>query len=185
MVKYIGSEKIRGHARLKFVIGESAYAYFVQLNNVMNQLKESLQTDPTQFADKLNGLMNDISTLKKENNQLKKYFIKYQCNEIIKKTNVDSKIVISEIADCNFDDIKEIAKVLAGEYQKISFIYGKGRFSLCAPETGLFNTTDFMRKQGQLLGLKGGGPEGFVQGVCAGIREEKIKQMLTENINIK
>ena len=185
LVKYIGSEKIRGHARLKFVIGESAYAYFVQLNNVMNQLKESLQTDPTQFADKLNGLMNDISTLKKENNQLKKYFIKYQCNEIIKKTNVDSKIVISEIADCNFDDIKEIAKVLAGEYQKISFIYGKGRFSLCAPETGLFNTTDFMRKQGQLLGLKGGGPEGFVQGVCAGIREEKIKQMLTENINTK
>jgi alanyl-tRNA synthetase len=183
LIKYIDSEKIRGHARLKFVIGELAYEYFSQLHNVVNQIKELLQTDPAQFPEKLNGLVEDLIKTKKENNQLKKYYIRYQCEEILNKTKQESVFIVHELANESFEDIKEISKKLTDEKQKISFIFGNGRFCLCAPESSTFDAGKFLHEQGQDLNLKGGGPREFVQGVYKDINPQKVKEILTEILN--
>ena len=182
LIKYIGIEKIRGHARLKFVIGGLAYRYFKQLYTIMNQMKESLQTDPTQFPDKLNSLAEDLNSIKKENNQLKKYFIWYICDNILKEVTPGSKSIIFEFSDGNFENIKEISKYLATEHKKISFIYGNGRFSLSVPENENFNASLFMHEQGQILNLKGGGSKDFVQGVYNSIDKNKVKEILNSYI---
>ena len=180
LIKYIDSEKIRGHARLKFVISGLAYAYLNQLHSIMNQMKESFQTDPAQFPEKLSGLKDELTSLKKENNQLKKYYIQFQCNEILKKTKQRNEIIVHHLAAGNFDDNKEISKQLASEHRKISFIYGNGRFCMCVPESNDFDDTAFLREQGQNLTLKGGGPKGFVQGVYSDIDHERLIKVLCD-----
>lgn len=182
LIKYIGIEKIRGHARLKFVIGALAYQYLEQLQTIMNQMKESLQTDPAQFSEKLNSMTKDLNRLKKENNQLKKYYIRYLCDQLLKQTTLGSKLIIFEFTDENFENIKEISKYLANEHKKISFIYGNGRFSLSVPENENFDASLFMCEQGQFLSLKGGGPKDFVQGVYTAIEKNKVIEILNSYI---
>ncbi len=182
LIKYIGVEKIRGHARLKFVIGALAYQYFELLHTTMNQIKESLQTDPAQFSEKLNSLTEDINRFKKENNQLKKYYIRYLCDQILRETTPGSKLIIFESADGNFENLKEISKYLANEHKKISFIYGNGRFSLNVPDNENFDARLFIREQGQILNLKGGGRVDFVQGVYTNIDKNKVKEILNSYI---
>ena len=185
LIKYISSERIRGHARLKYVIGELAYDYFNQLHSIMNQMKESLQTDPAQFPEKVNSLTEDLNRLKKENNQLKKYYIQFHCNNILNKTTPGSKLTIFEFTDGNFEDIKEISKHLANENNKINFVYGNGRFSLCVPENENFDASLFIREQAQNLNIKGGGPRDFVQGVYTDIDQNKLTEILNKYIEKK
>ena len=185
LIKYIGTEKIRGHARLKFVTGELAYKYFGQLHVITNQIKESLQTDPAQFPEKLNSLIEELSRIKKENNQLKKYYIQYLSNDIIKNSDAENGLILAEVKDGSFEDIKEISKHLAKEYNKINFIYGNGRFSLCVPENDNFDAVQFIRKEGSHLNLKGGGPKDFIQGVYTDLNKNKLREILKTYINNK
>ena len=185
LIKYIGTEKIRGHARLKFVTGELAYKYFGQLHAITNQIKESLQTDPAQFPEKLNSLIEELSRIKKENNQLKKYYIQYLSNDIIKNSDAENGLILAEVKDGSFEDIKEISKHLAKEYNKINFIYGNGRFSLCVPENDNFDAVQFIRKEGSHLNLKGGGPKDFIQGVYTDLNKNKLREILKTYINNK
>ncbi|MEJ2545254.1 MAG: DHHA1 domain-containing protein [Calditrichaceae bacterium] len=178
LIKYLGTEKIRGHARLKFVTGESAYKYFAQLHIVTNQMKETLQTDPAQFPDKLNMLLEDLASYKKENNQLKKYYIQYLVNEILKNTEAENELIVFNYNDGNFEDIKEVSKFLANDYNKINFIYGNGRFSLRVPENNNFNASQFIREQGNNFTLKGGGPKDFIQGVYTNINQDELTKVL-------
>ncbi|MBN1407774.1 MAG: hypothetical protein JW956_08295 [Calditrichaceae bacterium] len=183
LIKFIGTEKIRSHARLKFVTGQSAYKYFEQLHTISNQLKESLQTDPSQFTDKLNSLIEDLSRIKKENNQLKKYYIQYLSDDILKKTAIESRLIVFELKDGSFEDIKEISKYMANEYQKINFIFGNGRFSLCVPKNNNFDAGQFIREQGNNFNLKGGGPKDLIQGVYTDFDPEKFKKFFDQYIN--
>ena len=185
LIKYIGTEKIRGHARLKFVTGELAYKYFGQLHVITNQIKESLQTDPAQFPEKLNSLIEELSRIKKENNQLKKYYIQYLSNDIINNSDAENGLILAEVKDGSFEDIKEISKHLAKEYNKINFIYGNGRFSLCVPENDNFDAVQFIRKEGSHLNLKGGGPKDFIQGVYTDLNKNKLREILKTYINNK
>lgn len=183
LIKHVGSEKIRGHARLKFVIGKSAYTYFNQLHYITNRIKDTLQTDPAQFPEKLNALVDDLSTSKKENNQLKKYYIQFMCSEILHTNNQEYDIIVHEFSDGTIDDIKDISRQLASEHGKISFIYGNGRFCICSPDDSDFNTSTFMREQGSNLALKGGGPEGFVQGIYTHINIDDLVKTLKKYHN--
>lgn len=180
LIKYIGSEKIRRHARLKFVIGGLAYNYFNQLHDITNQIKEKLQTDPIQFPEKLNGLMKGLNTFKKENALLKKYYIEFQCNEIMKINKLDTDIIVHQLPGGNPDDIKDISRQLANNYEIINFIYGEGRFCLCTPDNSDFDTVIFMKERGPNLALKGGGPNGFTQGVYTEINIDKLKKTIKE-----
>jgi len=185
LIKYIGIEKIRGHARLKFVTGELAYRYFEQLHTIINQMKESLQTDPRQFPEKLNSLIEDFNRLKKENNHLKKYYVQFKCKEIITSSLPGSKLIVSELTEGNFEDIKEISKCLANESGRINFIYGNGRYSLCVPRNENFDASRFLSDQGQNLNLKGGGSKDFIQGVYINLDQNKVKEILNTYIDGK
>ena len=148
-------------------------------------MKESLQTDPAQFPEKLNSLIEELARIKKENNQLKKYYIQYLSNDIINNSDAENGLILAEVKDGSFEDIKEISKHLAKEYNKINFIYGNGRFSLCVPENDNFDAVQFIRKEGSHLNLKGGGPKDFIQDVYTDLNKNKLREILKTYINNK
>jgi alanyl-tRNA synthetase len=180
LIKYTGMEKIRGHARLRFLIGKTAYAYFKQLHTTSAQLKDTLQTGPEQYAFRVVKMQEEISMLKKETARLKKYYQRYLTDQLLRRQNNEENIIVEHLSDVDFEDIRESAKSLAAEYGKISFIYGAGRFCLCSPDDNAFNASGFLREYGKRLSLKGGGPPGFMQGVYEELDTVYLEKVLKE-----
>jgi alanyl-tRNA synthetase len=184
LVKCVGTEKIRGHARLKFVIGPRAYEYLNQLHDINTDLKLNLQTDPDQFITKIDSLRAELSEKKKETEFYRNEFIISQSNRLASEYSDSDQPVVIEVRDGIYDDWKHIAKLLANDNNKLVFIVFENRFVLTAPEHHSFNTVDFMKQFGPELKLKGGGPQGFVQGSLESANMENVKTAISNYINI-
>lgn len=164
LIKYLGMEKIRGHARLKFVIGPRAYQYLKTMHLVCLELKTLLQTEVEELPAKVNSHLDELKQLKKENTSYRKGYIANKCQEIILSQEPEKSMVVLKTHEGTVEDWKEISRYLANEYQRISFIISGERFFLFVPENSNFDAAQFLSEYKEFLGLRGGGSSGFVEG---------------------
>jgi alanyl-tRNA synthetase len=179
-IKIIGLEKIRGHARIKAVIGKRADQYFEQLHRVHIELKELLQTETENFAERIRSLKNEIKKQKKETDFYIRNYIQSKSKQIFDANNLKDDIIVYHLQEGKLENAQELARNLADNYNQITFIYYENRFFLTAPADSNFNTSHFLNNYRAALGLKGGGPAGFVQGIIEKPDESALREALLE-----
>ena len=183
LIKYISMEKIRGHFRLKYKIGQAAYDYLNTLHNLTRELMDKLHTDPEQFAVKLESLESELAARKKQGNFYRRYYIDFKSQEIGQTFKKPDGVIVLIATEGTFDDWKEIAQSLVNRYGQMVFIYVEQRFMLLIPENIKLDGADFLKTYGHRLGLRGGGPAGFIQGMASQRDPELVRQCLIEAIN--
>ncbi|NOX88728.1 MAG: alanyl-tRNA editing protein, partial [Calditrichaeota bacterium] len=118
LVKIIGCEKIRGHARVKVLLGQRAFHYFDELHQVNLLLKEKLNTDHTQFNDRITLLREEISYLKKLKKFYHQYYVVYKSKQLAEEAV--ENLVVLRLEEGEQNDAGEIAKKLSKDFGKIA-----------------------------------------------------------------
>lgn len=182
LIKYISMEKIRGHFRLKYKIGQTAYDYLNTLHSLTRELMDKLHTDPEQFAVKLASLENELVARKKLGNFYRRYYIDFKSQEIGQTAKEPGGVIVFTAEEGTFDDWKEIAQSLVKGCGQAVFIFIEQRFMLLIPENIKLDGAGFLKTYGQRLGLRGGGPADFVQGMATQRDPELVRKCLLDAI---
>lgn len=183
LVKILGCEKIRGRARIKALLGARAFQYLEELHQVNFQLREKLKTDHLQFNERVAQLQEELTYLKRLKKFYQPFFVEVKCNQLVKEA--DGPAVFLKLEQGEQDDAAAIAKKLSNDFKKVAFIQFDRRFFLTSPSARLFDTIKFLKEKAESLELKGGGPQGFCQGIMKQNNLEQIaetiKMMIKQN----
>jgi len=181
LIKWIGTEKIRGHSRIKFLTGSKAYQYFQQLHSVQNDLKEVLRGDFLQFHEKIESIQQQTALLKREKNIYRRQYL----DLYIKTLAEQNGPLIRELDEDDIRDGAEIALKLAGEYSIAAFLYGSQRFFISLPESLGLDASDFLAEYKTQPGIKGGGSAELVQGKISMEHISEVKESFLNFLNSK
>jgi alanyl-tRNA synthetase len=176
-IKISGIEKIRGRFRIKAYIGIRAEDYFSEVHSLYNDLKELLNTDASAIVKRIEDLLDERNQLKRKIDKLLNQHMKTIAKELIKNNSLDNGLIFHEIQDAEKEHPENLAKILAQKLNKPAFILNADRFFFMVPENSSINPNDFLKNAKTGLGIKGGGPEGFVQGV---LDRTKLKELLNQ-----
>lgn len=183
LVKIIGCEKIRGRARIKALLGERAFQYLEELHQVNFLLREKLNTDHLQFNERVAQLQEELTYLKRLKKFYQPFFVEVKSRELVE--NSDGVAIFFKLEQGEQDDAAAIAKKLSNDFQKVAFIQFDRRFFLTSPSAQTFDTIKFLKEKAESLELKGGGPQGFCQGIMKQNNLEQIaetiKMMIKKN----
>ena len=172
LIKILGSERIRGHVRIKAVIGGRAFEYVDELHQVNLLLREKLNTDHLQFNDRIVQMQEEIGYLKKLAKFYDKYFVRYESTQLANEAEED--LIVTRLENGEQHDAAEIAKKLSKDFGKVAFVQFDRRFYLSSPAQNVLDTIKFLKEQADVLEIKGGGPQGFCQGVMQKNNLEEI-----------
>ena len=173
-IKWLGLEKIRGHARIKWLIGQKADAHLRKIFQNMQNVKTELQCEPEQFAERIATLKNEVGNLRKENKVYKRSHLHLRAMVLNKAHENSTKAVVAELHPEEISYLPDLAKILAAEYAQVAFLISQDRFCLVSPNEQHLSTSEFMDNYRDTLGLRGGGPPGFVQGIIQKADKELI-----------
>jgi len=100
-----------GIRRIEAVTGRSAYNLIGQRFYVLRQISEMLETSPGKLIENVNHLIDDLSTLRKQVNDLRQNLVGEEFNRLMDSTTsvagVDVLTVI--LKDANFDILRQMA----------------------------------------------------------------------------
>ncbi len=181
-IKITALEKIRGRARIKALTGRKADDYFEQLHLLNTALKIELSSETEHIVERVRGLKSDVEGLGKDVEFYRQTYIDSKCRDIINETESDPILIVYRLSEGKLADAQDLARTLSGKFAKIAFITFADRFYLTAPVDSKFSTRNFLKSHGASLNLRGGGPEGFAQGIAEGSDTEKIKEMILNQI---
>jgi alanyl-tRNA synthetase len=177
-IKIAGIEKIRGRFRIKAFIGKKAEAYFSELHSLYNGLKEVLNTDASAIVNRIEDLLDERNQLKRKNDQLLHLHMKTIGAELIKHNSLENGIVFHEMHGADKEYAEILVKILAQELHKPAFIFITDRFFFMVPENSSLNPNNFLKNVKDRLGMKGGGPNGFVQGILDRTKLKELQDQL-------
>lgn len=162
LIKFINLEKIRGNARLQFLVGNKAYIYFNMLHIVQRNLVRALQSSHDKLEQRVQDILSEKAALSKNLADLKKKLLPFEVNEIIRE-QADESMIACDLEDS--DQAIYMAKELFNRSAKPVLVTAVNRFYyLCNPESDTI-LRDFIKEQGALYDMRGGGPAGFIQGM--------------------
>ncbi len=183
LIKIIGSEKIRGRARIKALIGQKAFDYLEELHQTNLQLREKLNTHHLQFNERVAQLQEEIQYLKRLKKFYQQYFTDYQSRALAEAT--PETLIVFKLEQGEQQDAADLAKKLSKQHGKVALVQFDRRFYLASPSPTTFDTIKFLKEHAESLEIKGGGPQGFCQGVMNrnNLQQiaETIKLLITEN----
>ncbi len=182
LIKILGSERIRGHVRIKAVIGQRAFDYFDELHQINILLREKLNTDHFQFNARVAQMQEEIGYLKKLSKFYAKYFIQYESERLAKET--DSVLIVQKLEHGELEDAAEIAKKLSKDFGKVALLQFDRRFYLASPDPQILDTIKFLKEEAESLEIKGGGPQGFGQGIMKRNNLNAFERKLREYLKI-
>ncbi len=180
LIKIIGVEKIRGHARVKALIGQRAFDYLEELHQTNLLLREKLNTDHTQFNERVTQLQENLSYLKRLNRFYRQHYIQFKSHQLAGQTT--DLLIAHQLTEGEADDASEIARTLSKTYGKVAIIQFDRRFFLASPGPQVLDTVKFLRQHADSLEIKGGGPQGFCQGIMKQNNLEQIAEALQQNL---
>ncbi|MGD9899675.1 MAG: alanyl-tRNA editing protein [Calditrichaceae bacterium] len=181
-IKITALEKIRGRARIKAFIGQKADDYFEQLHVLNTGLRNQLSSETEHIVERVQGLKSDVEQLGKDVEFYRQTYIDSKCQDIINESDPGSILIVHRLSEGKPADAQDLARTLSGKFAKIAFMTFADRFYLTAPADSKFSTQNFLKTHGASLNLRGGGPEGFAQGIAAECDTEKIKGMILNQI---
>lgn len=110
IVKIIKSERYKGMTRIYCKCGKRAFTDFQNKHNVITKLSRHFSVDENNLFDKVISQCEELDNMKKEMAKLKKVFAENEAEELVKAEN--SKIIIKEYRNKNFEDIQLIASAI-------------------------------------------------------------------------
>ncbi len=183
LVKIMGTEKIRGHLRIQFVIGQKAYAYFSILHLGASALRHALQTEPQYFAERAAILQNELSQQKKQSTFYRTSFLAAESKRLSESTN--NAFVFKRLPEGFAEDAAWLAKSIVNDFSKPAFILSGDRFYFLTPKDSALNAALFLKQFGTDFSMHGGGPPDFVQGIIKSTDDIKLQQALHDFIKGK
>ncbi len=179
-IKWLGIEKIRGHARIKWLIGQKADKYLSKMFFSMQQVKSELRCEPEQFAERITVIKNELRNLRKENDVYKRSHLRLRARELYEARKNSAHIIVAQLREEEVNYLNELTKILASEYKQTAFLFCKDRFCLISPDAQHLDTRVFLNDYRETLRIRGGGPAGFVQGVI----DKPDLEMITECMKV-
>jgi alanyl-tRNA synthetase len=164
LIKIIGAEKIRGHARIKIKIGEAAYQYYHELHQTLYYVNTQLTTSLEDLPERIDLLVNE----KKELINEKKHLTELWLSEYAKSL-VDEEISgCFTVKDLDKEQLKILSEFYLVRYQLpclfISLESERIHFYIRTPIELDINVQDFIEKFKSQYSLKGGGGRDFAVG---------------------
>lgn len=103
-----------GVRRIEAVTGVGAHKWLKELNELVNNVSDTLKTNPNSLAQKAEGLMQQIKEYEQEIQQLKKQLAKGTIEELVnnKKTIGDVSYIAARIDYQDMNSLREIADTL-------------------------------------------------------------------------
>mgnify|MGYP001346095588 FL=1 len=103
-----------GVRRIEAVTGVGAHQWLKELNELVNNVSDTLKTNPNSLAQKAEGLMQQIKEYEQEIQQLKKQLAKGTIEELVnnKKTIGDVSYIAARIDYQDMNSLREIADTL-------------------------------------------------------------------------
>lgn len=177
-IKVSGFEKIRGHFRVKAFIGDRADRYFSQLHQIHLHLKSMLQADEASMTDRIEGLLEERSKYQRLAEKLKMYYLQVKADELIQNSRLSNGIVYYLLEPDEEHYAEDLARLLAHKKGIPACILSYNRLYFIAPDESTFNPNAFLKQHGGTLGIKGGGPRGFIQGIYDPERRSDLRSTL-------
>lgn len=164
LIKILGLEKIRGHVRIKIKIGSSAYQYFSQLHQTLQNVSTNLTTSVEDLAERIESLQTEKRELIGE----KKKYSDLWLSEIAKNLNDAGPAGCFILKDLSKDHLKVVSEKFVARTMKpcifISRESGRIHFFMRLPEMLNENIQNFIQKYKTIYALKGGGAKDFAVG---------------------
>jgi len=125
----------------------------------------------------------ELAYLKRLKKFYQPFFVEVKCNQVVKEA--DGPAIFLQLEQGEQEDAAAMAKKLSNDFKKVAFIQFDRRFFLASPSAQLFDTIKFLKEKAEILQLKGGGPQGFCQGLMKQNNLEQIaetiKMMIKQN----
>jgi alanyl-tRNA synthetase len=173
LIKILGSEKIRGHSRIKIKIGATAYQYFRELHHTLHQVSTKLTSSREDLLEKIESMLAE----KKELINEKKRITELWLAEYASSLGSDENSGCFEVKDLNKDHLKVLSEHYLEKYQLpclfVSDEAGKTHFYIRFPQSLDINVQDFIQQEKSSYSLKGGGGKDFAVGQMDSKSENK------------
>ena len=159
IIKIIGAEKIRGHALVKFLAGEQAIEDYRIRFEVTDRLARALTCHPTDLLVKVEKLVSDNRSLRREMTQLQKELLPVRARVLTTKLIKSGRVslVTEEVADIDSGLIGALASLVADEIGGLAILTRGERLVIAAAASTGIAADQLARELCQRKGLKGGG----------------------------
>ena len=164
LIKILGVEKIRGHARIKIKIGSTAYHYFHQLHKSLNQISTKLTTSLDDLPEKIDVMNADKRELIGE----KKHLTTLWLSEFVKNLDHKSSSGCFALKELNKDQLKILSEQYLQKYNVpclfLSEESDRIHFYIRISAESKLDVQDFVNENRAKYFMKGGGGKDFAVG---------------------
>jgi len=180
LIKFAHVQRIRGHARLQFYIGKAAYEYLNLLHTQVQDLKQILQGEAHQFAERATAINTELD----RQSQQTEYYRRAYLNQLCASLNSESgPLIFRRFDDQSAEDVSYLTRTLANDYSRTAFLISESRFYFIRPKKKTIDLRKFMKMYAQTLEARGGGPQDFIQGIMTFPDDIKLRQYLFDFIS--
>jgi alanyl-tRNA synthetase len=186
LIKAIGTEKIRDHARIAWKIGDRAYDDYWKKDKIIYELKPVLAANQDMFVRKVKELQEELSDFKRQYSWLENRLAGTIAQQLVddpqNRVGSGFRIITASWKEENSNLIKKILKDLLKREKVlvclINSIAGKLQWSIGSSEDIVF---PFDKIKAELLSIidgKGGGRHPLWQGV--GLKPQGAKDFIAK-----
>jgi alanyl-tRNA synthetase len=173
LVKAIGTEKIRDHARIAWKIGDRAYEDYREKDKIISQLKSILATNQDMFVRKVKDLREELSDFKRQYSWLENRLAGTMAQQLYddpqNQAESHFRIITASWKEENDNLIKKILKDLLKREKVlvclVNGIAGKLQWSIGSSEDIVFPFDEIKDELLSIIDGKGGGRHPLWQGV--------------------
>lgn len=179
LLKITAVEKIRGNQRLHTKMGMRAYTYFKDLHHAQNSLTKILKVSYEEFEQRINGLLAEKKELSGQLLSYQKKLIPLIACEIISRQK-EKKLIYFDNSD-SAQETQDVAREIGRNFAVLGIF--ENRFYFVYPTGFPVNYKKFAEKYSKTFAMRGGGPEGFIQGIFDKNKTKLFYDSLKEFIN--
>ncbi len=173
LVKAIGTEKIRDHARIAWKIGDRAYEDYREKDKIISQLKSILATNQDMFVEKVKDLQGELSDFKSRYSWLENRLAGTMAQQLYDDpqnlAESGLRIITASWKEENDNLIKKILKDLLKREKVLVCLVngaaGKLQWSIGSSEDMAFPFDEVKDELLSIIDGKGGGRHPLWQGV--------------------
>jgi alanyl-tRNA synthetase len=181
-VKIISESSVSsGIRRIEMFLGLKAQEYFLEQNNILENLSKKLKTPIFQLENRINKIMENQKLLTEDLKKLNNQILDFESEEFfIRKKNINNKSIICEAVPTH--DMKKVAgmsNILSKKNIDIVVLFTENGGIAIATKKNKIDAREVFKNIQSLSGGKGGGSPFFVQGKGMNLEEfQKIKEIV-------
>jgi alanyl-tRNA synthetase len=184
LLKLIGTERIRGHIRIKFLSGRQALEDYRIRFTVTDRMSQAMTCHVNDLPDKLDKLHSETIALRQELLRVQKEALPMLAQQLSgTAVNVGPiRFVFHRLDSYDQKLVIHLASTIAESIEGVAAIFLQGRLVIAASEASRKDAGEIVARLVDLTGLKGGG--GPQQAQLGGAIEDDFPRYLEYLMNI-